>query len=111
MPLSVPRSGTLLQKLNRSAVPHLLVTLWVGRWEGRVGRCLCSLGCALGRACALGGVGCSVSRLATKTQNLDRLQAGEVACAMRHLLVGSLEEGLTMPLPIVLIALGGECKS
>ena len=69
MPLSVPRSGTLLQKLNRSAVPHLLVTLWVGgRWEGRVGRCLCSLGCALGRACALGGVGCSVSRLATKTQ-------------------------------------------
>ena len=30
---------------------------------------------------------------------------------MRHLLVGSLEEGLTMPLPIVLIALGGECKS
>ena len=30
---------------------------------------------------------------------------------MRHLLVESLEEGLTMPLPIVLIALGGECKS
>ena len=30
---------------------------------------------------------------------------------MRHLLVGSLEEGLTMPLPIVLIALGRECNS
>ena len=37
MPLSVPRSGTLLQKLNRSAVPHLLVTLWVGGWVGGKG--------------------------------------------------------------------------
>ena len=30
---------------------------------------------------------------------------------MRPLLVGSLEEGLTMPLPMVLTALGGKCKS
>ena len=30
---------------------------------------------------------------------------------MRPLLVGSLEEGLTLPLPIVLVAPGGECKS
>ena len=37
MPLSVPRSGTLLQKINRSAVPHLLETLWVGGWVGGKG--------------------------------------------------------------------------
>ena len=44
-------------------------------------------------------------------QKLDRLQAMEVDCAVRPPMMGSLEEGLTMPLPIARDGLGGECKS
>ena len=85
----------------------------LGGWVGGEGFCevsvfsgLCSWTCVcvwVGRA--LG------SRLATKTQKPGSGAGWGGGCAVRPLLVGSLEEGLTMPLPLVLIALGGECKS
>ena len=85
------------------------VSGWVGG-EGFV-RCPSSLGCALGRVRVCGWGERSVSRLATKTPKPGSGAGWGGGCAVRPLLVGSLEEGLTMPLPIVLFAFGGECKS
>ena len=90
--------------------------LWSRPVSGWVGgevlvRCPSSLGCALGRVRVCGWGERSVSRLATKTQKPGSGAGWGGGCAVRPLLVGSLEEGLTMPPPIVLVALGGECKS
>ena len=56
----------------------------------------------------MGGV---LNRIATKTQKPGSGEGWVGGCAERPLMVGSLEEGLTMPLPIARDGLGGECKS